>query len=266
MKSYFFIPGNNPKLKEKLKSIEADVLIIDLEDSVGEEEVVNIIQNIRTIENKAIFIRPRLFKEDVFLEQTLKDLLNSGFRNFIIPKFETIDDLRIVENTLVNLSIKDEKIILLIENPKAYHFVKELILQTKLNLVGLAFGSQDYCNETGLRHDLDLLQVLRFNISSVAKAFGLVAIDIACMDVKNDDAFHKEMRLAVDMGFEAKFVIHPHQLDLLKNYRIYSDIEVKQAQEAIDEFERLNKPSIFVFNGKLVEPPHIEQYLKILKR
>lgn len=264
MKSYFFIPGNHPKLEEKLISIKADTLIIDLEDSVGEDEVVNVLEKIETIENKGIFIRPRLFKEDVFLEQTLKDLLKFGFRNFIIPKFETIDDLRKVENTLSDLSITDEKIILLIENPKAYHFLKELILQTKLNLVGLAFGSQDYCNETGLKHDLDLLTVPRFNISSMAKAFNLTAIDIACMDVKNDEVFLKELELASDMGFEAKFAIHPRQLNLIKNHKIYSDREVEEAQEVIDEFERLNQPSVFVYKGKAVEPPHIQEYLKIL--
>lgn len=264
MKSYFYIPGNHPKLEKKLKSIKADTLIIDLEDSVGEDEVVNVIQKIGKVEKKAIFVRPRLFKEGVFLEQTLKDLLKIGFINFIIPKFETIDDLREVENTLSNLSITDEKIILLIENPKAYHFLKEIILQTKLNLVGLAFGSQDYCNTTGLKHDLDLLTVARFNISSIAKAFNLTPIDIACMYVKNDEIFLKELESASDMGFEAKFAIHPHQLNLIKNFKIYSELEVKKAQEVIDEFKRLNQPSVFVFKGKAVEPPHIQQYLKIL--
>lgn len=264
MKSFFFIPGNHPKLEEKLSSIKADTLIIDLEDSVGEDEVVRVLERIKTIRDKATYVRPRLFKDDTFLVQTLKDLLKFGFRNLIIPKFESIDDLRKVEVTLSSLSITDEKIILLVENPRAYHFLKDIITQTKLNLVGLAFGSQDYCNETGLKHDLELLNVPRFTISSMAKAFNLTAIDIACMDVKNEEVFLKELELASDMGFEAKFAIHPRQLNLIKNHKIYSEIEIKEAQEVIDEFQRLDKPSVFVFNGKAVEPPHIQEYLKIL--
>ena len=264
MKSYFFIPGNHPKLEEKLASIKADILIIDLEDSVPEGEVIDILMKIKTIKNKGIFVRPRLFHNSTFLEQTLIDLLKFGFKNFIIPKFETIDDLAKVENTLSNLSITDEKIILLVENPRAYHFLKDIILQTKLSLKGIAFGSQDYCNETGLNHNLELLNLLRFNISSIAKAFNLNSIDIACMDVKNDEVFLKELRLAYDMGFDAKFAIHPRQLFLIKNHKIYSEFELKEAQEIINEFERLNQPSVFVFKGKAVELPHIQKYLKIL--
>ncbi|MBK6345987.1 MAG: hypothetical protein IPF68_08600 [Bacteroidales bacterium] len=43
LKSYFFIPGSHPRLIEKLESIQADVLIIDLEDSISATELDSII-------------------------------------------------------------------------------------------------------------------------------------------------------------------------------------------------------------------------------
>jgi citrate lyase beta subunit len=162
------------------------------------------------------------------------------------------------------LSVSDVKVILLIENPEALFTLQEILTKTKLNVIGIGFGSQDYCNETGMKHTAELLKYPRFMISGIAKACRKTSIDIACMDIKNDEIFLSEIEEAESMGFDAKFIIHPRQLQLIRNYKFYSDNEIFDAAMILAEYERLGKPPVFVFKGRAVEPPHINNYKKII--
>lgn len=265
IQSYFFIPGNHSKLFDKLETTQADFLIIDIEDSISQNDFNDVLNKIVTIQNKhSLFVRPRLFDGLNPAETTFKILLKSGFRNFIIPKFICISELIQLEDCIIELSVSDVKVILLIENPQALFSLQEILLKTKLNVVGIGFGSQDYCNETGMKHTTELLKYPRFMISGIAKAFGKTSIDIACMDIRNDEIYLKEIEDAESMGFDAKFVIHPRQLELIRNYKFHSDNEIFEAATILAEYERLGKPSVFVFNGRAVEPPHISNYRKII--
>lgn len=265
IRSYFFIPGNHPRLYEKLKTIDADKVIIDMEDSISQNEFNVVLEKIIRIENKQnILIRPKLFDVQIPIEFTFNSLLKSGFRDFIIPKFRTITDLKILENIIESLNIEDSRVILLIENPESLFTIQNILRETRLNVIGIGFGSQDYCNETGMKHDEIFLRYPRFMVSGIAKAYNKIAIDIACMNITNKDVFQKEIIDAEHMGFDAKFIIHPLQLKLLKMHKIYTETEVNEAEEILHEYNRLGKPAVFVFEGKAIEPPHLRNYQKIL--
>jgi citrate lyase subunit beta-like protein len=184
-------------------------------------------------------------------------LLEIGFSNFILPKFRNINDLKEIEKNINFKLFSQINFILLVENPESLFFIKNILISTGLNIIGLGFGSQDYCNETGMDHSLELLRQPRFIISGIAKAFGIQTIDIACMDIKNNDIFINELKESEIMGFDAKFIIHPNQLEIINNYKFYSNDKMAEAEEILKEYERLGRPTVFVYNGKAVEPPHI---------
>lgn len=265
IKSYFFIPGNHPRLDEKLKTINADVLIIDLEDSVNQNEYSGVLDNIIKIENKkSLFIRPRLFDGLMPIEFTFSSLLKMGFLKFIIPKFRTINDLKLIENIISKQGFDNVEVILLIENPASLFSLQNILIETRLKVVGLGFGSQDYCNETGIKHTQDILKIPRFMISSIAKANKIIAIDIACMNIKDERVFLDDISNAEDLGFDAKFTIHPNQLDLINKNMPFSKSQVLEAEEILLEYNRLGKPAVFVFKDSAIEPPHIKKYQKII--
>ena len=266
LKSYFFVPGNHPRLIEKLESIYADVLIIDLEDSISANELDFSIEKLEFVKSKQnVFLRPNFFGGDFSTDKLLEKLISLGYRNFLIPKYNGINDIRKIEDSL-SQSLKTEcNFILLIENPSALFSLHDTISNTTLNLTGLAFGSQDYCLATGMKHQYELLKYPRFIVAGIAKAFGLTSIDIACMELDKEDIFIFELNEAEKMGFDAKFIIHPTQLQLLTRSRKYSDSEIREALAVIREFNELGQPTVFVFNGKAVEPPHIKNYLNIIR-
>lgn len=264
IKSFFFIPGNHKELSKKLVQIESDFTIIDLEDAISKNEVEAAVKNLSTIPNlQKYFVRLTLFNNGKFEGDVLNKVVGHGVRRFVIPKFRTLQEFQLVEEYLVN--IPEVEIILLVETAQGMISIEHILTQTKLNILGIGFGSQDYCNETGMEHNDENLKIPRFLILNMAKAHDVMAIDIACMAIRDNSKFVSELSQSKSLGYDGKFIIHPGQLSLLKNFDYYGEKEISEARDVIDTYENLNKPAIFLHNGRTIEPPHLKHFAKIIK-
>lgn len=264
--SYFFIPATHPKLTEKLLSIPADHFIIDLEDAIKESDLQKSIEILSNLDNpESVYLRPPLFRHGSLDKKLFKRLLNLGCRRFIIPKFRSRNNILEIENCQQALIKEPVSYILVVENPESLLCIKEVLQTTRLNIDGIGFGSQDYCAETGMKHEGQYLNHARFIIAATAKANGVRAIDIACMQIKDQELIKSEIRDAFNYGFDAKFFIHPAQLEVLKSYVFYSADEIHFAHKALEIYENHGRPAVFSYKGRVIEPPHIQQFKKTKK-
>lgn len=261
IKSFFFIPGNHPKLSEKIETISSEYFIIDLEESIQPEETLSAITHLSGVKKNRnnIFVRPSLFKENNDID-VLKTLSEAGFLNWVIPKLRNLKQLQKIESLIAELDLSNVKVILLIENPQSFFSLQQILQQIKLNVVAIGFGSQDFCTETGMSHTREVLLHPRFIVSGIAKAFGIQAIDIACMEIENSEIITGEIKDAQALNFDAKFFIHPKQLDVLNIFNENITFELNEAKKILEEYEKRGRPRIFVYNGKAVEPPHIRDF------
>lgn len=261
LKSFFFIPGSHPKLLEKIQTIKADHIIIDLEDAFEEQKIDETFLRLRHVKNIGnVFVRINFFDKHKNLDKKLfYKLISLNISKFIIPKFESFNQLQKIEKFVEDKT--NLKFVLLVENPSALFSLIEILSKTKLNIIALGFGSHDYSNEVGMKHDIDLFYYPRFLIVGLSKMFNLISIDIACMDVDNEAIFQKEVEYAYDFGFDAKFIIHPKQLDRLKR----NELEIERAKEILNYYYKNGKPKVFKYKGKAIEPPHIKYFEKLLK-
>lgn len=265
IESFFFIPGSHSKLKEKLATIKADYLIIDLEDAVLKTSIQSILYELKQIDSREnIWVRPVLFENNKEQFATFKELLNQGFRNFIIPKIRNLNQLRSIESFIGNSILNEVNTIILVENPECLLNLNDLIVNASVKIQGVGFGSQDYCTETGMKHTLDYLKIPRFQIMNTAKAHRIKSIDIACMDSKAGHLFNNELKDAFEMGYDGKFLIHPSQLESLKKTPFYTKEEVSEAANILNEYKRLQEPAVFVYNDRVIEPPHIKYFHNII--
>lgn len=262
--SFFFIPGNHPKLNVKIETVKADYIIVDLEDAVFNSDISFLYDSLASVKNKSeLYIRIRLFLKPEVSVDELERCIELGFRNFVIPKYETLEDLKMIERVIEKRKVNC-KIILLVENPKALVFLQDVLETTSLNVIGIGFGSHDYSLISGIKHDKYYLDFPRFQIATIAKAFNKISIDIASMEINDTDQFLNELKSAYDFGFDGKFIIHPKQLTLLDNFNYHSESELSLAYEILAEYKKKEFPSVFVFKGKTIEQPHIKYYKKIL--
>lgn len=259
LKSYFFVPANNQKFIEKSKSLSANRIVFDLEDAILNDELINCYKNLSIVQPKSKhFVRFCFFDIDS----------NLDYKNFLVPKFGGIGHLQIIQEFLQKRGLKlSVNFILLIEHPKALINLSKTLQNNMLQINGIGLGSRDYCNEMGIYHTSKNLYYARQTVLTNAKAFEIEAIDTVSMKIENDMEFKKECFEAFQMGFDGKFLIHPHQLDIMHQIHYYTDTEINEASRVYDKILELqkHKAAVIRFEGKVYEKPYINRILNIIK-
>lgn len=269
LRTYFFIPATRQKFIDKIQDLNADEFVFDLEDAIAENDIESAFENLEAIENPEEYIvRPRLYSSSGKLKnKNLERLIDTGFRRFFIPKADTPQMLDDLLNVFKYYEIKNLEWYYLIESPTALMNVKEMALSGKYPFKGLCLGSQDYAANIGMAYSLEYISWARHYILNVAKACNIEAIDIASMVLKNRPLFEKECKEGFRMGYDAKLVVHPAQLDVLRNIEYYTEEEInhaKQIQQKVD-LNEIKDFSVLTIDGLLYEKPHINRIKQILK-
>ena len=273
LKTFFFIPSDQEKFVIKVSSIDADYFVFDLEDAVAKNEAKACLERLDRLElHDNYYVRPRIEFNDGNIPnlKMLNELINIGFRKFLIPKVSKLDELKYVQKVLMlneNYEFENNQFILLVENPLCLMNLKEIVTSKIINITGITLGSHDYTNVVGMKHTSHYLFFARNYVLNVAKAYDLIAIDIASMNISDEEGFSNECLDAFNMGYDAKFVLHPQQLEVLKKTEYFYQEEVKNALEIYEEIKTmdLDKFSVIKVNGKLYERPHLKRIMKIVE-
>lgn len=261
--TYFFSPLGNKSFVLKSEEIDADFLVYDLEDSLGPESMQVALENIKLVKKRDSFFRPRIIW-DTRDFSLLQFLIDKGFRNFVLPKIRTAKDFGALVKTL-ELDNGNYKIILLIENSRILFELHEILLKWKGLVVALSLGSHDYCLSLGARHDYENYRFANDFVLNIAKAYEITPIDVASMNINEEGAFKEELIRAFNKGFEAKFFLHPSQLDYLSDTQFFDQEEIDFALRVSREFELAESFDAFKFEGRILEKPHLRRIQSILK-
>lgn len=269
LKSYFFIPATRKKFIDKMPEIDADEFVFDMEDAIAENEIESAFENLESFEGVENYIvRPRLFSSSGKLKnKNLERLIDLGFRRFYIPKAETKQMLDELLNIFNYYDIDGLEWYYLVESASALMHVKDMALSGKYPFKGLCLGAQDYAAKVGMTYSLENISWARHYLLNVAKACNIEAIDMASMVLKDRNLFEKECHQGFQMGYDSKIIVHPAQLEILKNVEYYSEEEINHARtisEKVD-LEKLKDFSIVTIDGLIYERPHIARIKKILE-
>ena len=269
MKSYFFVPASRLRKLKNVKKSSADEIIIDFEDAILNSKLETYFEEIRTIES----IESYWFR--IPLRNGFDDLLNLnnigkfhqiGVKQMILPKIKSASEL---------LEIIDEfqsiKYIILIEHPRLLLEIQDVLMHHPRvlgSIMGIGMGSHDLMTFLNAKHTSEQLDYPRKEVLYIAKAYNIEAIDIASMNVFNKDAFIQEINYAEDNGYDAKFLIHPQQLQWLDE-QIGQDVElISWAKNIVAHLpENYNGESLepFILNEEVIEKPHALRAIEILK-
>ncbi|MGN6351936.1 MAG: HpcH/HpaI aldolase/citrate lyase family protein [Parafilimonas sp.] len=269
MESYFFIPAANEAFVKNISRLSADYFVFDFEDSININNIDKAIDFTRKVNISDNFFARFYWNthETEFSSVSLKKILQLGFKNFFIPKFRTIEDLDTIYHLLKsNPSFNQFKIVLLIENPQALCSIENIL--KAYSPFAVAFGSHDYCAEMGMLHADGNIQWARNYLLNFGKAAFVRCIDVASMNIKDKATFEEECTDAFNKGFDGKVLIHPMQLEVFNNTKYYTDEELKIALKVRDILKQkggIANFSIANIDGLVIEKPHLNRYLKILK-
>ncbi|NEU31391.1 CoA ester lyase [bacterium LRH843] len=279
-RSYLFVPATNRSMLEKAVFSKADNAIFDLEDAVAYSEK----QNAREIikegllylrDTKPIFIRINDVSTS-FWEEDLTYAVTYGAAGVIVPKAESTQGIRLVCQKIEELveqkkesnMVKNFQVIPLIETAKGIQFAYEIASADEM-ITRLAFGSIDFSLDINCELTAGGLELLyarsQLVIASRAAHIG-APIDSVYPDLNNLTGLTNETKLAKQIGFGAKLIIHPKQIEPVHTVFSPSHQEIEEAENIVTEFEKAEKQgaaSISVGN-KLVDYPIYKKAKELL--
>jgi len=281
MRSLMFVPGHNEKLLASAARSQADVLLLDLEDSVqptynkplARKTIVEWVSSGKFL-NYHIF--PRVNdRESGYLLQDLYALTINGIDGFMYPKSKNGEDIYFFDKLLETIEYEKKipvgtfKIIPLIETSAAVLNAQEICNASK-RVIAIAFGCEDFVSDLEGLHDKEgqSIYVPRALIALAARANGVIPIDTVHINVHDLEDLEKNLILARNLGFEGMLVLHPKEIELVHKYFSPTEEEYKSATEMLELYEESQKEGkgVAIKDGKFIGPPLVIAAKKVLEK
>jgi citrate lyase subunit beta/citryl-CoA lyase len=276
IRSWMFVPGHRQKMIDKALGLNADAIMLDIEDGVAPNEKDSARKNIgaslgrvKTAGSPARYVRINAIGHQ-WMDADLAAIVRPGLEGLVCPKVDTVDDVRRVDALLNGMEAKNQiakgsvRLLIAIESPKGL-LNAPAIAAASPRIVGIIFGAEDFGREIGLPavregEARDLIYA-RSAIVVAAAAAHVQAVDGVWVDL-NDSAgllgFAKQSR---QLGFSAMSCIHPAQVDAINTVFSPTAAEIDYCQKVLQAFEEANArgDGSIAFGGQLIDRPIVER-------
>lgn len=257
-RTLLFVPALSGKKITKAMESTADAVIIDLEDSVSENEKTQARNEIRELApTRTALVRINSqssshFESDV---ETVGAL--PWVAGVVLPKVRSALDVKHFRDVAGG----EVYVLALIESAQGIVSADEIAAS---GVNRFAFGSVDYAADLGVPPTDQLYSYPRSRLVVASRAAGLPApVDGPTVTLHNEDVLESDARLSAAYGMGGKFCIHPEQLLTVQAAFGSSTSDKRWARELLDAFER-NGGGVFTFGGEMVDVPIITRARKIL--
>src|SRR5207244_504104 len=243
-RSVLYMPGSNARAIEKARTLPADAVILDLEDSVAPEAKAAARRQVADAVSAGGFgLREVIVRINGLDTEWWLDDLNAVAKAkpdaVLVPKVSSPNHLEDVGERLVDISA-DQKIRVwaMMETPLAMLSARDIAAAAKdveTRLTAFVMGTNDLAKDTRAKITPGRAPMLPWLMGCVAaaRAFGLDIVDGVYNDLANAEGFAQECNEARSMGFDGKTLIHPNQIAPCNEAFSPTAEEVAQAKKII---------------------------------
>jgi citrate lyase subunit beta / citryl-CoA lyase len=270
-----FVPADRPAMLAKAQSRGADAVLVDLEDAIppdGKEAArATLREMLRAGElagPAAVCVRVNAVGEGAALD--LEALADCAVDAVVLPKAAAPEDVRFAR-AAIDEQLADGEAVALIPQVEATRGILALAeLAAVEGVAALAFGGEDFCVDLGVARSDDSLELLmpRALVALHARAAGLAAIDTVYTAIDDEDGLLREARIARQLGFSGKLLIHPTQVAPVRRVFAPSAQQIAWAERvlAAGPLNGDGGAGVRVVDGKMVDAPVLAQAERILAR
>ncbi|MGH3864164.1 HpcH/HpaI aldolase/citrate lyase family protein [Actinokineospora sp.] len=272
-RSVLYMPGANERALEKAKTLPADALILDLEDSVapdakaeGRERVCEAVAN-GGYGKRELTIRVNGLGTQWHADD-LRAAAKAGPDAVVVPKVNSATEVHAIERALEAAGAPDHTAIwAMVETPIAMLRAHEIAAASD-RLTVFVMGTNDLAKELHAEHvpgRAPLLGGLSLALLA-ARATGKVILDGVYNDVKDLDGFAEECVQGRQFGFDGKTLIHPGQIGPCNEIFAPSESAIAQSRKIIEAFEEAAAAGrgVVTVDGRMIENLHVENARRIL--
>jgi citrate lyase subunit beta/citryl-CoA lyase len=275
-RSFLFAPGNVARRVEKALSLEADAVIVDLEDSVAVAE--------KAATRKAVAAaleRPRRARGYVrvnapstpFCYLDLVETLHRRVDGVVLPKVESAADLHAIDWLMWNLEkekgIAEGAIDLMpqIETAAGVQRIERVLQANRLRpykgpwrVKRIAFGAADYAHELGLTVSPEETELAdaRARVVLASRAAGLEGpVDSPWFHFKDSEGFARALERSRRGGFQGRLCVHPDQLAPVNAAYLPSEKELARAERIVAAFKQAEArgEAAIQIDGEMIDYP-----------
>ncbi len=280
-RSLMFVPAHNDRLMQSASRSNADILLLDIEDSVQPEENKQVARDKIVKYIKEGFFDGRILfprindRESGHLLKDVYQLAIEGVTGFMYPKARCGEDIYFIGKLLETIEYDKGfvpgtfKLIPLIETTGAVMNIQD-ICKASPRVVAVAFGCEDYVTDLGGNHDIEGQSIFfaRNMIVNGAHNCDVAAIDTVHIRVHDMEDLERNLVLSKKLGFDGMLVLNPKELPLCHRYYSPTMEEVRWAKEMLklSEIAIGAGKGVTVLGGKFIGPPMLRMAEGILNK
>ena len=287
-----FGPGSRPAIFEKMAASAADVINLDLEDSVAPDDKpqarANVIDAIGAIDwgTKCLSVRINSLDTPYWYRDVVDILEQAGDRldRIMIPKVGCAADVYAVDALVaaIEATLGRQKPIALeviIESAAGIAHVQEIAASSQ-RLHAMSFGAADFAASMGMqttgiggtqenyymvhegeKHWSDPWHWAQVAVVAACRANGVLPVDGPYGDFNDDVGFIAQAKRSATLGMVGKWAIHPKQIALANDVFTPSDDQVTEAREILAAMQqaRADGAGATVYKGRLIDIASVKQ-------
>ncbi len=271
LRSLLFVPGDRPERMEKALRLDADALILDLEDAVlpeakptAREMTASFLRSARREARLFVRVNPL---DSGFLDHDLAAVLDAKPDAFVLPKAEGAASVEALAAKAPGIPILP----IATETPAAvfeigsYRTVRHLIL-------GLTWGAEDLpaaIGAAGAREEdgryTPPYEMVRSLTLFGAHAAGVDAIDTVYPAFRDLGGLADYARRGRRDGFGGMMAIHPTQVPIINEAFTPTAQELEHARAIVDAFAKSPGRGALELDGRMIDAPHLRQARRLLE-
>ena len=276
-RSFLFAPGNHPRRVEKAMSLDADATILDLEDAcpIAEKKATRAVVVAAYQKQKKClgYVRVNAMSTE-FGYGDIVAVVQAGVDGIILPKLESVDEVRAAEWLIANLErergLKPGSIDLIpiIETAKGLAHIRA-ICAAGTRVKRIAFGAGEFTldlNMTWTRSEAELLPY-RSECVLASRAAGIEPpIDTVWVDLKDTEGFRSSVAAIKGLGFQGKMCIYPDQVPVVNEMLAPSLAETQWCHRVVEAFRQAEKAgsASIQLDGKFIDYPIVYRAERVI--
>lgn len=284
MRSLLFCPGDSERKLEKGFQSDADVVIVDLEDSVSldrkeaaRQVAPAVIAAQRAGARAKVYVRVNDLSTGL-TDDDLKAVIPVAPDGIMLPKAHGADEamqlsamLRVHEAEAGHADGSTRIIPLITETAAAVLLASTWKPQPRL--AGLTWGAEDLSASIGARtartedgRYTDVFRLARALTLLAAGAADVPAIDTVFPNFRDEAGFARDCAEAERDGFTARMAIHPAQVAVINAAFTPTTEAIEQSRAVVEAFSAAGNPGVVAIGGKMYDRPHLRLAERLLAR
>ena len=275
MRSLLFVPADSERKIARALNSGADVIILDLEDSVAAADkpaarrLAAEVLSAQWDRTQMLIVRVNALASG-FLEADLEAVMPAGPDGFMQPKTQTAEDVKALAAMAGSGGLP---IIAIATETARSLFGLESYLDAVPPLAGLTWGAEDLSSDLGAESSrdgggalTDPYRLARTLCLLGARAAGIEPIDTVYVNYRDTAGLEAECRAAARDGFTGKMAIHPDQVEPINRIFTPAPEAIARARRIVDAFTAAGDPGVVGLDGEMLDRPHLVRAGQLLAR